>query len=198
MFQSHRRRGAHDGFSHAVAAKGTSLQLTRQNDCDSIPRRKDQTISCNQRKIVTEAPIGQAHACSRARNGGWARCRFDITTDDDIVSDRPSELIAYEPLDICTFTSNRVLTAVQRVGASRYYVLGLALGFTDDHVRRISHDLVEHADKLLAIFAVKASRVGEPSAERQLLDACKNIEPSIHQMVIDELGKWQSNLSECL
>ena len=82
---------------------------------------------------------------------------------------------------------SEVLNAILKHGATRWYALSKALGYSEDEVQRITHDKVEHTDKVLALFSQKAEQIGQQRAEEMFLDACSTIEPPIISLVRAEL-----------
>lgn len=87
--------------------------------------------------------------------------------------------------------SSKILAAVQKHGSSRWYALGLAMGFSHDQVTAECHDKVAYADKLLALFSLEVTSMGQLAAEQRLLSACQCITDPIHQLVMGELGAQQ-------
>ena len=84
--------------------------------------------------------------------------------------------------------ANRILGTVLRHGASRWYAIGMKLGYSDDEVKTITGATLDCKDKLLAIVNAKSKLIGESNALEEVLTACKNIANPIGGAVEDELN----------
>ena len=80
-----------------------------------------------------------------------------------------------------------IIDAVLKHGASRWYAIGLKLGYSDDEVKTMTCHTSDFADKLLAIVQAKSKSVGERKLLEDLLLACKNISNPIIGAVGHEL-----------
>ena len=85
------------------------------------------------------------------------------------------------------YGENRILRTVLRHGASRWYAIGIELGYSDDEVKTITGATLNSKDKLLAIFNAKSKLIGESKALEEVLTACKNIADPIGGAVEDDL-----------
>jgi hypothetical protein len=82
-------------------------------------------------------------------------------------------------VDVHVWEKSEVLEKVQSIAATRWYPLGIALGYTNDRIDTLTHNKVHNADKLLALFTEVAEQIGRKPAEKKLLDACSEITPPI-------------------
>ena len=90
-------------------------------------------------------------------------------------------------VDVHVRQKNRVLDAVLKYGASRWYPLGIELGYSNDEINRLTHDKPDFADKLLALFFQKVEQIGHKPAEEMLLDACRTITQPIIGVISEAL-----------
>ena len=82
---------------------------------------------------------------------------------------------------------SRKIRAVLKCGASRWFEIGIELGFNPDQITCCSYNKPESSSKLLAITYMKIAEVGMEETEESLLMACKRISPPIFGAVRDEL-----------
>ena len=94
-------------------------------------------------------------------------------------------------VDVHVCQKSEVLDAVLKHGSGRWYPLGKALGYSNDEINRLTHDKVNFADKLLALFSQKAEQIGQQPAEEMLLDACRTITQPIIGVVSEVLEAGQ-------
>ena len=84
--------------------------------------------------------------------------------------------------------ANRILRTVLTHGASRWYAIGIELGYSDDEVKTMTCDASDCKDKLLAIVRGKSKLVGKSKALEEVLTVCKNIANPICGAIEDELN----------
>ena len=85
-----------------------------------------------------------------------------------------------------------LLRAVQKRGSSRWFALGVAMGYTIAEMTVISKENVQSSDKVLATFLKKQGKAGLEEAELSLRAACREIEPPIYESVKEELAITRS------
>jgi hypothetical protein len=85
-------------------------------------------------------------------------------------------------------TSRPIVNAVLRCGSDRWYELAFRMGFSDAEIRALSFEKPAASSKLLSIFNKIVEEVGQETAEKILLQACKEIHPPIYGAVCDSVG----------
>ena len=91
------------------------------------------------------------------------------------------------PRMLQSHSAESIIDAVLKHGASRWYAIGLKLGYSDDEVKTLACHTSVSADKLLAVVQAKIKSAGERKALEDLLVACKDIANPIIGAVGHEL-----------
>lgn len=80
-----------------------------------------------------------------------------------------------------------IATVVLKHGASRWYAIGRALGYSKDELTTMTSGVHVDSDKLLVIIDAKSTSLGHSKAMEGLLQACKDIDRPIFKIVENEL-----------
>ena len=91
------------------------------------------------------------------------------------------------------YNPDAVLSTVLQNGCDRWLSIGLKMGFTLGKVNENTSGISVGADKLKALFEIKARKVERVKAAKQLLAACRTIPQPIIEAVMDQLAGEHTN-----
>jgi hypothetical protein len=109
-----------------------------------------------------------------------------VIGDEELVESL-QDLMVFPPISSSS-TSRTIVNAVLRCGSDRWYELAFRMGFSDAEINALSFEKPAVSSKLLAIINKKVQQVGQETAEKILLQACREIHPPIYGAVCDSVG----------
>ena len=191
--------GDHPQLSLAAPVKGTAAD--EQPKPFSSPSHGETALNEPLQPITSQSASASAEQPSSSTSNGDLEAAGDQQTklSSGAVSDerqRSSHSSKVEPPANSQLQSSSsvppLLRAVQKRGSSRWFALGVAMGYTIAEMTVISKENVQSSDKVLATFLKKQVKAGLEEADLSLRDACREIEPPIYESVKEELAKMGS------
>lgn len=143
----------------AMASSDSDPTLPVGPHRSGAPDPEDEHPSRGEERVTMAENLQSVHST------GILRQRLNVAADED------NESIGY--------SYEAVRSAVLKVGSTRFYQIGLQLGFTDDQTYSIISNHIRPVDKTLALLEQKVNEIGKERTKRILWEACKTIEPPI-------------------
>jgi hypothetical protein len=123
---------------------------------------------------------------NEVRSGGPTAAVRNVIGDEELVESLHDLMVL--PSIPPRSTSRPIVNAVLRCGSDRWYELAFRMGFSDAEINALSFEKPAPSSKLLAVINKKVEQVGQETAEKILLQACKEIHPPIYGAVCDSVG----------